>query len=158
MPVTPTQTQKYLHASKLASGHGKLQRNHMESLPKASESPGKYLKTVRESQKLSLKEVADATGIREPVLRALEEDRDMNLPSFYIKSFLSAYAGCLGLDPSEVITAPQKRVEVASFSRDPVLHPQSTVRKRRAKIWLLGISISLVLAALIAYTFLELSY
>ncbi len=130
----------------------------MESLPKASESPGKYLKTVRESQKLSLKDVADATGIREPVLRALEEDRDLKLPPFYIKSFLSAYAGCLGLDPSEVITVRQKCVEEPSLSGEPVLHPQSTIRKKRVKIRLWVISTSLVLlGALIVYAFLELS-
>ena len=128
-------------------------------LAKGSESPGKYLKATRESQKLSLKEVADATGIREPVLRALEEDRDLNLPKFYVKSFLSAYAGCLGLDPNEVITVHQKSAEELPFPKDPVLHPQSTIRRKGAKVRLLVISISLVLLiALIAYVSFELSH
>ncbi len=126
---------------------------------KASESPGKYLKAMRESQKLSLKEVADATGIREPVLRALEEDRDANLPPFYIKSFLSAYAGCLGLDPNEVMAVHQKSAEELPLSKDSVLHPQSTIRRKRAKVRLLVISISLVLLiAFIAYVSFELSH
>ena len=130
----------------------------MESA-KASESPGKYLKTVRESQRLSLKEVADATGIREPVLRALEEDTDLKLPPFYIKSFLSAYAGCLGLDPDEVIAIRQRCAEESCFSRNSVLPPQSTIRKKRAKIRLLSISVSLVLLiALIVYALFELSH
>ncbi len=107
---------------------------------------------MRESQKLSLREVTEATGIREPVLRALEEDKDLNLPPFYIKSFLSAYAGCLGLDPSEVIAVQQGSKEELTFSRNPVRHPQSTVGRKRAKLRLLIISISLaLLIALIVY-------
>jgi cytoskeleton protein RodZ len=129
----------------------------MESA-EAFESPGKYLKAMRESLNLSLKEVADATRIREPVLRALEEDRYENLPPFYIKSFLSAYAGCLGLDPNEVITAHQRCAEKLSFSKDQVLQPPSTIRRERSNVRLLVISISVVfLIALIAYVFIELS-
>lgn len=130
----------------------------MESA-KTSESPGKYLKAMRESQKLSLKEVTEATGIREPVLRALEEDRDLNLPPFYIKSFLSAYAGCLGVDPGEVIAVHQGSKEELTFSRNPVLHPQSTVGRKKAKLRLLIISISLaLLIALIAYGSFQFSH
>ncbi len=125
---------------------------------KALESPGKHLKATRESQKLSLKEVADATGIREPVLRALEEDRDLNLPAFYIKSFLSAYAGYLGLDPNEVITAHGERYErKPSLSKDQ-MHPQSAIRRKKPKVRLLVILVSVVLLiALIAYASFELS-
>ncbi len=94
------------------------------------ESPGKYLKAKRESQKLSLKEVADTTRIREPVLRALEEDRYANLPALYVKSFLSSYAECIGLDSNEVIMAYQNIAEKLSFSKDRVLtpHPPSGER------------------------------
>ena len=43
--------------------------------PETIESPVKYLKAKRESQRISLREVANATRIREAVLRAIEEDR-----------------------------------------------------------------------------------
>ena len=43
--------------------------------PEAIDSPGKCLKAKRESQNISLREVANATRIREAVLRAIEEDR-----------------------------------------------------------------------------------
>ena len=82
------------------------------------ESPGKYLKAKRESQRLSLKEVADATRIREAVLRDFEEDRYMNLPNIYVKSFISAYAQCLGLNSNEVIMLHEKYAERLSFSKD----------------------------------------
>ena len=116
------------------------------------ESPGKYLKAMRESQKLSLNEVAVATRIREPVLRALEEDRYLNLPPIYVKSFLSAYAGCLGLDPSEVIMVHQKYAEKQSSSKGQAVKRPSIVRRKRVYIRFLTISISFVLLmALIVY-------
>lgn len=121
------------------------------------ESPGKYLKAKRESQKLSLKEVADTTRIREPVLRALEEDRYTNLPAIYVKSFLSTYAECLGLDSNEVIMVHQKIAEKRSFSNDQVLKPLSTIQKKGVNGRLLVISISAVLLmALIVYASFEL--
>jgi len=116
------------------------------------ESPGKYLKAKRESQKLSLKEVADTTRIREPVLRALEEDRYVNLPAVYVKSFLSTYAECLGMDSDEVIMVHQKIAEKLSFPKGQVLEAPSTIRRKRVNVRLLVISISVVLLmALIVY-------
>jgi cytoskeletal protein RodZ len=121
------------------------------------DSPEKYLKAKRESQKLSLKEVADTTRIREPVLRALEEDRYANLPAIYVKSFLSTYAECLGLDSNEVIMVHQKITEKRSFSNDQVLKPPSTIQKKGVNGRLLVISISVVLLmALIVYASFEL--
>jgi len=120
-------------------------------------SPGKYLKAKRESQKLSLKEVADTTRIREPVLRALEEDRYANLPAIYVKSFLSTYAECLGLDSNEVIMVHQKIAEKRSFSEHQVLKPPFTIQKKGVNGRLLVISISVVLLmALIVYASFEL--
>jgi cytoskeletal protein RodZ len=121
------------------------------------ESPGKYLKATRESQKLSLKEVADATRIREPVLMALEEDRDLNLPILYRRSFLSAYAGCLGIDLDEVMTGDQRCEKKGAFSKEHI-HLQSSIRrKKRVKVRRWVISISVVLfTALIAYAFFDL--
>ena len=58
----------------------------MESV-EAFESPGKYLKAIRESRGLSLDKVANATRIREPVLMALEEDTYGNLPPYLRKEF-----------------------------------------------------------------------
>ena len=71
------------------------------------ESPGKYLKAKRESRRISLREVAGKTRIRETVLIAIEEDRYEDLPNIYVKSFLSAYAKCLGLDQADVIMLSQ---------------------------------------------------
>jgi cytoskeletal protein RodZ len=106
------------------------------------ESPGKYLRTIRESQGLSLIKVADATRIREPVLTALEGDRYGNLPPLYVKSFLRAYAECLGLDPSEVMTIHQRYTAKLSFSKGQGLNHPSATRSQKANARLLVISVS----------------
>ena len=121
------------------------------------ESPGKYLKAKRESQNLSLKEVADKTRIREPVLRALEEDRYADLPALYIKSFLSTYAGYLGLDSDEAMTVHQKVAENLSFKKDHVLKPPSTIRRKRVNVRSLVILVSVILLmTLIVYASINL--
>ncbi len=128
----------------------------MESV-EAFESPGKYLKAIRESRGLSLNKVANATRIREPVLMALEEDTYGDLPPIYVKSFLSAYAECLGLDPSEVITVHQKYAEKLSSSKGRELRYPPTVRSKRTNLRLLVISVSFILLmAVIAYALLML--
>ena len=127
--------------------------------PETIESPGKYLKAKRESQGISLRQVADATRIREAVLRAIEEDRYEDLPHIYVKSFLSAYAKCLGLDPTDVIMLHQKYAEKLSFSKSRVLKHPSASRRKRVNVRLLVISISAaLLIALIVYASFRLLY
>lgn len=68
------------------------------------ETLGKYLKTQRESKKISLREVAKNTRVRENILRAIEEDRhDLLPPATYVRGFLLAYAKYLKLDPNDVL-------------------------------------------------------
>jgi len=127
--------------------------------PETIESPGKYLKAKRESQRISLREVADATRIREAVLRAIEEDRYEDLPNIYVKSFLSAYAKCLGLDPTDMIMLHQKYVEKLSSSKSQVLKYPSASRRKRVNVRLFVISISVaLLIALIVYAAFRLLY
>jgi cytoskeleton protein RodZ len=68
------------------------------------ETLGKYLKNQRESKKISLREVAKNTRVREHILRAIEEDQQNLLPpATYVKGFLLAYAKYLRLDPNDVL-------------------------------------------------------
>jgi cytoskeletal protein RodZ len=123
------------------------------------ESSGKYLKAKRESQRISLRQVANATRIREAVLRAIEEDRYGDLPHIYVKSFLSAYAKCLGLDPTDVIMLYQKHAEKLSFSKSQVSKHPSASRRKRINVRLLVISISVaLLIAVIIYASFKLLY
>jgi cytoskeletal protein RodZ len=102
------------------------------------ESLGKYLKRERESRKISLKEVSKQIKVREPFLRAVEEDRRDLLPSVtYVKGFLSAYAKYLGLDSNEVIL----RYEAESKG-EPVIQPEVPPQKRMVwsprYLWTIG--------------------
>src|SRR5512136_1955696 len=68
------------------------------------ETLGRYLKEQREAKKISLRELAKITRVREQILRAIEEDRHELLPpATYVKGFLSAYAKYLRLDENEVL-------------------------------------------------------
>jgi cytoskeleton protein RodZ len=120
--------------------------------PETTESPGDYLKAKRESQGISLKQVADATRIREAVLRAIEADRYEDLPQLYVKSFISAYARYLGLDPTEVIMLHQRYLEKRPPSKSWVSKYPSALRRKRVNVRLFVISISVaLLIALIVY-------
>ncbi len=119
------------------------------------ESAGKYLKAKRESQNLSLKELADTTRIREPVLRALEQDEYANLPAIYVKSFLTTYAECLGLDSDEVTMVQKKIAEKQSFSKDQVLPPPPIILRKTVSVrsWAISISVALLMALIVYASF-----
>jgi cytoskeletal protein RodZ len=94
------------------------------------ETLGKYLKNQRESKKISLREVAKNTRVREHVLRAIEEDQYHLLPpATYVKGFLLAYAKYLKLDPNDVLLRYEnvlKGVPVTRPSTQPPRPKQET--------------------------------
>ena len=68
------------------------------------ETLGKFLKDQRESRKISLREVAKNTRVREHILKAIEENQTDLLPAAtYVKGFLLAYAKYLRLDANDVL-------------------------------------------------------
>jgi cytoskeletal protein RodZ len=125
--------------------------------PEAIDSPGKCLKAKRESQNISLREVANATRIRETVLRAIEEDRYEDLPHLYVKSFLSAYAKYVGLDPTDVIRLHQKYGGKLPSAKTQVPKPPSASRRKRVNVRFVVIIVAaLIFAAIAAYAFFKL--
>ncbi len=66
------------------------------------ETISEILKQTREKLNLSLKEVSEATKIRESVLNAIENGIFSYLPSIYMQSFIKEYIDFLGLDYSEL--------------------------------------------------------
>ena len=119
------------------------------------ESIGNYLRREREIRKISLREVANHTRVREHLLKAIEEDQFQLLPSAtYIKGFLLTYANYIGLDPNDVI----RRYE--NFLKgEPVRHtevpPEKKILWNRKHLLMIG---GVIVASLIAlYFFLYLS-
>jgi cytoskeletal protein RodZ len=60
---------------------------------------GDYLREVREAQKLTLKDAAEATAVRQHVLELLEHCKYSVLPSYvHVHGFLLQYSNFLGID------------------------------------------------------------
>ncbi len=94
------------------------------------ETLGKYLKNQRESKKISLREVANNTRVREHLLKAIEEDQYHLLPpATYVKGFLLAYAKYLRLDPNEVLLRYERVLK-----GEPVTPPPTEPPKPKQKI------------------------
>jgi len=116
-----------------------------------AESFGKYLKRERESKKISLKEVAKNTRVREQFLKAIEEDHYEVLPSAtYVKGFLLSYAKYIGLDPNEVVLRYEGRLKGEPVTR-PEVPPQT---KRLWDIKYLSVIGGIILVGLIVSYFL----
>ncbi len=95
-----------------------------------SETLGSYLKSQRESKKISLREVAKNTRVREQILRALEEDQyDLLPPATYVKGFLLAYAKYLRLDPNDVLLRYER-----ALKGEPGAPPRAQPTKPEQKI------------------------
>ncbi len=94
------------------------------------ETLGSYLKNQRESKKISIREVAKNTRVREHILRAIEEDQhDLLPPVTYVKGFLLAYAKYLRLDPNDVLLRYER-----TLKGEPVTHPPTQPPKPKQKI------------------------
>jgi transcriptional regulator with XRE-family HTH domain len=93
------------------------------------ETLGKYLRQQRESKKISLREVAKSTKVREHILKAIEEDQYHLLPpTTYVKGFLLSYAKYLGLNPKDVLLSYKRSLKGEPFTPTPT---QSTKREQK---------------------------
>ncbi len=119
------------------------------------ESPGKYLKAERESRRLSLRQVSEATRIHERLLKAIEDDRYEAIASpLYVKGFLEAYAKFLDLDPKEIVL--QYREEAGAkdlLKKGEIPEAVSRRKKKRTGRWLLITSVLLVVVFILIYMF-----
>ena len=82
------------------------------------------LRAARERRGLTLREVAETTKISPAVLTALEDNDIEHLPGgLFIRAFVRAYAGEVGLDPEETVEAllnafPNQRPDTVVRPRD----------------------------------------
>ena len=94
------------------------------------ETLGKYLRNQRESKKISLREVANNTRVRQNLLKAIEEDQYHLLPpATYVKGFLLAYAKYLKLNPNEILLRYERVLK-----GEPVTQPSTEPSKPKEKI------------------------
>ena len=89
------------------------------------ETLGKYLRQQRESKKISLREVAKSTKIRDHILEAIEGDQYHLLPpSTYVKGFLLSYAKYLGLNPKDVLLRYRRDIKGEPVTPPPTQPPK----------------------------------
>jgi curved DNA-binding protein CbpA len=73
---------------------------------------GEDLKRIRDELGVSLEMIAELVKVRIVFLRAIEEDEFDKTPSrMFLKSFLRAYAQCIGLDANIVASRYLKRIK-----------------------------------------------
>ena len=111
---------------------------------------GTYLQQHREAKHLTLEQVAEHTGIREPYLAALEEGDFHKIPGdVFIRGFLRNYGNYLGLDgnglveayrtgsePEKILKSPEPLVpppELPKRSDTIILRPETFAGKKQAK-------------------------
>ncbi len=103
-----------------------------------NESLGRYLRRERESRKISLREVSKNIKVKEHLLKAIEEDQYVTLPSpTYVKGFLLAYAKYMGLDPNDVLLRYEGGLKGKSAARAEAPSEEETQRNRRY-LWIIG--------------------
>ncbi|HSN83190.1 MAG TPA: helix-turn-helix domain-containing protein [Polyangiales bacterium] len=111
------------------------------------ESIGDYLKTERETRRLSLEEVSSTTRIPRRTLESLEENRFEELPSgVFVRGFIKAYASAVDIDAGEVLARFDQ--QTPKNTAPPTL---STVpSRRRYGALLLAVTTVAVFAVIIA--------
>jgi cytoskeletal protein RodZ len=100
---------------------------------KEREALGEFLRREREMKKVSLREMAKHTKVREHFLKAIEEERYDLLPSpIYARGFLSAYAKHVGLDPHDVLLRYERLLK-----GEPIIHSEvKSERKASGKTFI----------------------
>ena len=84
------------------------------------ETPGTVLRSERESQKKSLKDVAKHLKIKSDYLKAIEEDNYSLLPAeVFTKAYIRFYAESLGLESEYIIELYKQQVEVEAEASVP---------------------------------------
>jgi cytoskeleton protein RodZ len=114
----------------------------------ALRTPGELLRGAREARGLSLAEVSESTKIPPRLIEALESDEYHKLSGgLYVKSFLRAYAGCVGLDAQELQTMVEQAAGAGaapSDSNDGVwVEEETTVRR-------VGVSLGAMIGRVVA--------
>jgi cytoskeletal protein RodZ len=113
------------------------------------DSIGDYLKTKRETRRLSLEEVSSTTRIPRKALECLEEDRFEDLPSgVFVRGFIKAYAFAVAIDADEVLARFDEQ-----HPTPPPPAPLASVPRRRGYGGLLLVITMATLFAIIVTTF-----
>ncbi len=92
-------------------GTRSVKRRSKLQLGLKEEASGEFIRRARESEGLDLRTISEETKIGVTMLSYIEEERLERLPApVYLKSFVSQYAHCLGLDREKVALSYSNRI------------------------------------------------
>jgi cytoskeletal protein RodZ len=100
---------------------------------------GEILRTEREKQGLTVKDIEKATSIRALYIQAIEDGKYDVLPGeVYLKGFMRNYASFLGLDAQHILDAyraslPDQAAPPAPAATNPALAPKTEQNRSREK-------------------------
>ena len=84
-----------------------------KTIVRETQSFGRYLQANRLEKGISLAEVARNTRIRKDILQMIEEEDHAHLPNeVFVKGFLRAYAGAIGVNPDEAVRLYHNRLQM----------------------------------------------
>ncbi len=108
---------------------------------------GDRLRAAREAQGLTLRQIEEATRIRQVFLQAMEEERFADLPdAVYARGFIRSYAAYLGLDAEALLCvyrdlAGEPPVAVPQVLNEPLTRPLAASLWGRTWRWLLAVAL-----------------
>jgi cytoskeleton protein RodZ len=116
---------------------------------------GQYLKSKREEAGLDLEYISMKTRIGKKMLESIENEDFAKLPEpVYVKGFIRAYAGVIGVDGDSVVLN-----YLESMRNYPDIRQSAEfTKKRRGNFWPRFIMGAVVMAALIAIVVLAVSF
>lgn len=118
------------------------------------DTPGQILRTQREKQGLSPKDIAKRTHLDIKIVESIEQDSDEGMPAAtYVRGYLRSYAKIVGVDPDHIITlynsdSPQPPPEILPEVKQP---SQVSSSDKPVKAFTYLITLGLVLLLLIWY-------
>jgi len=106
-----------------------------------NDTPGRRLRTLRESRKLDIERVAAQLHLQRHVVEAIEGDHYERLPApVFVVGYLKNYARLLGADPTPIIAAYRHLVPAREISLGPALSdPNESSTGSGRWIWFVGI-------------------
>lgn len=104
--------------------------------PVTSETAGQQLKAAREKLGLSTSQVADAQHLRPSVIQAIENSDFAQIDSeLFLKGYVRAYAGQVGLDANRLIARLDEELEPLRQEREQAREesPLATIERKKRK-------------------------
>jgi len=127
-----------------------LKTEILQAWKESTDSPGQYLKALRELHQKSIKEIASEVGVGIDQIEALETDDNDKLPAaIYVKNYIKRYCLSLGVTEDEMseLLSPASQNATSALARVS-LQKSSNIRQtlvQYAGYSLIGLVIILLL-------------